>query len=108
MEAHGHAARYDASACGAALARAEQTFDRAAREDDPHAVADLLNALREACATDEATTLLNRAASVTLDNPYAVARRAERLAGGGGGAAACGAFAPPARRGHVLYFPRAG
>jgi hypothetical protein len=35
MEAHGHAARNDASACGAALARAEQTFDRAAREDDP-------------------------------------------------------------------------
>ncbi len=35
MEAHGHAARNDAHACGAALARAEQTFDRAAREDDP-------------------------------------------------------------------------
>jgi tetratricopeptide (TPR) repeat protein len=35
MEAHGHAARNDASACGTALARAEQTFDRAAREDDP-------------------------------------------------------------------------
>jgi hypothetical protein len=35
MEAHGHAARNDASACGATLARAEQTFDRAAREDDP-------------------------------------------------------------------------
>jgi hypothetical protein len=35
MEAHGHAARNDARACGAALARAEQTFDRAAREDDP-------------------------------------------------------------------------
>jgi hypothetical protein len=35
MEAHGHAALNDASACGTALARAEQTFDRAAREDDP-------------------------------------------------------------------------
>ncbi len=35
MEAHGHAARDDARACGAVLARAEQTFDRAAREDDP-------------------------------------------------------------------------
>src|ERR1700678_2229158 len=35
MEAHSHAARNDARACGAALARAEQTFDRAAREDDP-------------------------------------------------------------------------
>ena len=35
MEAHGHAARNDAHACGTALARAEQTFDRAAREDDP-------------------------------------------------------------------------
>jgi hypothetical protein len=35
MEAHGHAARNDARACGAVLARAEQTFDRAAREDDP-------------------------------------------------------------------------
>ncbi len=35
MEAHGHAARNDAHACGAALVRAEQTFDRAAREDDP-------------------------------------------------------------------------
>jgi hypothetical protein len=35
MEAHGHAARNDAHACGAALARAEQTFDRAAREHDP-------------------------------------------------------------------------
>ena len=35
MEAHGHAARNDARACSAALARAEQTFDRAAREDDP-------------------------------------------------------------------------
>jgi len=35
MEAHGHAARNDAHACGATLARAEQTFDRAAREDDP-------------------------------------------------------------------------
>jgi hypothetical protein len=30
-----HAARNDAQACGATLARAEQTFDRAAREDDP-------------------------------------------------------------------------
>jgi len=35
MEAHGHAARNDARACGVVLARAEQTFDRAAREDDP-------------------------------------------------------------------------
>ena len=35
MEAHGHAARNDAHACGAALARAERTFDRATREDDP-------------------------------------------------------------------------
>src|SRR6202034_70131 len=35
MEAHGHAAPTDASACGTALARAEQPFDRAAREDDP-------------------------------------------------------------------------
>jgi hypothetical protein len=35
MEAHGHAARNDAHACGTTLARAEQTFDRAAREDDP-------------------------------------------------------------------------
>jgi tetratricopeptide (TPR) repeat protein len=35
MEAHGHAARNDARACGGVLARAEQTFDRAAREDDP-------------------------------------------------------------------------
>ena len=35
MEAHGHAARDDAAACGAALAQAERTFDRAAREDDP-------------------------------------------------------------------------
>jgi len=34
MEAHGHTARNDAHACGAALGRAEQTFDRAAREDD--------------------------------------------------------------------------
>ena len=35
MEAHGHAARDDAQACGVALAQAERTFDRAAREDDP-------------------------------------------------------------------------
>lgn len=35
MEAHGHAARNDAQTCGAVLARAEQTFDRAVREDDP-------------------------------------------------------------------------
>jgi hypothetical protein len=35
MEAHGHAARNDACACGMALARAERTFDRAARDDDP-------------------------------------------------------------------------
>ena len=35
MEAHGHAARDDAYACGVALAQAERTFDRAAREDDP-------------------------------------------------------------------------
>ena len=35
MEAHGHAARDDAQACGAALAAAERTFDRATREDDP-------------------------------------------------------------------------
>jgi hypothetical protein len=35
MEAHGHAARNDASACGIALAQAERTFDRATREDDP-------------------------------------------------------------------------
>lgn len=35
MEAHGHAARNDAYACGVALAQAERTFDRAAREDDP-------------------------------------------------------------------------
>lgn len=35
MEAHGQAARNDARACGTALAAAERTFDRAAREDDP-------------------------------------------------------------------------
>ena len=35
MEAHGHAARNDASACGITLASAERTFDRATREDDP-------------------------------------------------------------------------
>ncbi len=35
MEAHGHAARNDARACGMALASAERTFDRAARDDDP-------------------------------------------------------------------------
>ena len=35
MEAHGHAARNDAHACGTVLARAERTFDRATREDDP-------------------------------------------------------------------------
>jgi hypothetical protein len=35
MEAHGHAALNDAHACGAALATAERTFDRAARQDDP-------------------------------------------------------------------------
>jgi len=35
MEAHGHAARDDARACGTALAAAERTFGRAAREDDP-------------------------------------------------------------------------
>lgn len=35
MEAHGHAARDDAQACGVALAQAERTFDRATREDDP-------------------------------------------------------------------------
>jgi hypothetical protein len=35
MEAHGQAARNDAHACGTALARAERTFDRATREDDP-------------------------------------------------------------------------
>jgi hypothetical protein len=35
MEAHGRAARNDAAACGTALARAERTFDRATREDDP-------------------------------------------------------------------------
>jgi hypothetical protein len=35
MEAHGHAARNDATTCGTALAKAEQTFDRATREDDP-------------------------------------------------------------------------
>ena len=35
MEAHGHAARNDAHACGAVLVRAKQTFDRAVRENDP-------------------------------------------------------------------------
>lgn len=35
MEAHGHAARNDAHACGAALARAERTFDRVASEVGP-------------------------------------------------------------------------
>ena len=35
MEAHGHAARDDAAACGTALAQAERAFDRAARDDDP-------------------------------------------------------------------------
>lgn len=35
MEAHAHAARDDARACGTALAAAERTFDRATREDDP-------------------------------------------------------------------------
>ena len=35
MEAHGHAARNDAHACGTAIASAERTFDRATREDDP-------------------------------------------------------------------------
>jgi hypothetical protein len=34
-EAHGHAARNDAHACGAALGQAERTFDRATREEDP-------------------------------------------------------------------------
>jgi hypothetical protein len=34
-EAHGHAARNDAQACGTALAAAERTYDRATREDDP-------------------------------------------------------------------------
>jgi hypothetical protein len=35
MEAHGHAARNDALACGTALATAERTFDRATQEDNP-------------------------------------------------------------------------
>ncbi|HEY6785769.1 MAG TPA: hypothetical protein VI365_00500 [Trebonia sp.] len=35
MEAHGHAARDDVGACGTVLAKAERTFDRATREDDP-------------------------------------------------------------------------
>jgi hypothetical protein len=35
MEAHGHAARNDARACGTALAAAERTFDRTAQEDSP-------------------------------------------------------------------------
>ncbi len=35
MEAHGHAAGNDARACGATLAAAERTFDRATQEDDP-------------------------------------------------------------------------
>jgi hypothetical protein len=35
MEAHGQAARNDARACGTAIAAAERTFGRAAREDDP-------------------------------------------------------------------------
>lgn len=35
MEAHGHAARDDAYACGTALAKAERMFDRATHEDDP-------------------------------------------------------------------------
>jgi hypothetical protein len=35
MEAHGHAARKDAMACATATARAEQAFDRAARDKDP-------------------------------------------------------------------------
>ena len=35
MEAHGHAARDDAHACGMTLAMAERTFDRATQEDNP-------------------------------------------------------------------------
>ncbi len=35
MEAHGHAARDDAQACGTTLAMAERTFDRATQEDNP-------------------------------------------------------------------------
>ena len=35
MEAHGHAARNDARACGTALATAERSFDRATQEDNP-------------------------------------------------------------------------
>ncbi len=35
MEAHGHAARNDARACGTALAAAERSFDRATQEDNP-------------------------------------------------------------------------
>lgn len=35
MEAHGHAARNDAHACGTTLATAERTFDRATQEDNP-------------------------------------------------------------------------
>jgi len=35
MEAHGHAARDDAPACGMTLATAERTFDRAIQEDNP-------------------------------------------------------------------------
>jgi len=34
-EAHGHAASNDAHACGATLATAERTFDRATQEDNP-------------------------------------------------------------------------
>jgi hypothetical protein len=35
MEAHGHAARNDAHACGMTLATAERTFDRATQEGNP-------------------------------------------------------------------------
>ena len=35
MEAHGHAVRHDAHACGTVLAQVERTFDRVTREDDP-------------------------------------------------------------------------
>ena len=49
--------------------------------DDPDAVADLLNRLREAGAHDQAAALLARdpAAHAPLDNPYAVARLLNRL-----------------------------
>jgi hypothetical protein len=86
MEAHGHAARNDALACGTALATAERTFDRATRDDglvwlayfdEAYLAARMAQCFRDLGEADHAARYARR--SLDMDSRY-VRGRAFNLA----------------------------